>query len=48
MDKNLHCAMTPERLIMRKEHIMRWTLAIAYPAEILGAPKQNFNGIMLP
>ena len=37
---------TPARLIIINELIMRWTLATAYPAEMLGAPRQNLRGIV--
>ena len=37
---------TPARLIIRNELIMRWTLATAYPAEMLGAPRQNLRGMV--
>jgi hypothetical protein len=37
---------TPARLIIINELIMRWTLATAYPAEMLGAPRQNLSGIV--
>ena len=37
---------TPARLIIINKLIMRWTLATAYPAEMLGAPRQNLRGIV--
>ena len=38
----------PERLAIRKSLIIRCTFATAYPAEIFGAPKQNFSVIVRP